>query len=302
MSKTDFKKYLPSQKFVASLLTIVIVIAFGFLIKEAFILVKHLINKDNNSNSKVAVTTVSDIIQEDSNNNGIADWEEYIWSLDPTKNGPENKAFILAKKKSMAESGEIVLDESGKEISDNEMLSRSLLATILSLESSGGIDEDSLKAISETIGQEIVVSEIPDKYSYQEVNIVPTSPDSLLKYHSDFSTIYTKYQDQDVGTEITLISIGIGSEDVQSLRTAKTIAVYYRDFANELIGIETPSEIASLHLKIINDLSKIGDSVDGLAMSLADPMLGMKSLILYNKYSDDMITSLEEITNILQSN
>lgn len=302
MSTIDFKKYLPSKKFTTSLITIVVVAALGFLIKEAFSFAKNLINKNKDKNGQVEVTTVADIIQEDSNNNGIPDWEEYIWGLDPTKNGPENKAFILAKKKTMIESGEVAIDENGRVVSDNEMLSRSYLSTLLALQASDNLTEESISSLSEAIGQEITVSDLPDKYFFEDLHVIETSEESLLSYYQEFIGIYVKYEALDIGSEMTLISIGISTEDAQSLRAAKTIASYYREMANELSKINVPSSVYKIHLILTNSIDKISDSLDGLTMSLANPILGMKSIILYNKYNEDFSNAIDEMMQILQLN
>ncbi len=295
MSKTDFKKYLPSQKFVASLLTIVIVIAFGFLIKEAFVLVKHLINKDNNSNGKVAVTTVSDIIQEDSNNNGIADWEEYIWGLDPTKNGPENKAFILAKKKSLADSGDIVEEGSNNRISDNEALSRELLATIISLSGSDQLNDETINSISEAIGQQAVAEEIPDKYTKENLKIVADTEDSVANYAADMIIWYSIYEQNDLGSEMTLISQGIANQDAIPLIAARSMADAYRGLAELMLLSEVPSTIHMYHLNIINGYEKLAQTIDGLSNSITDPLVGLKSILLYNKINQDMESNMANL-------
>lgn len=299
MSTKDFKKYLPSKQFTSSLIIIVIIISFGFLVRWLFGVVKNSIN-NKKGDTAVEVVTIGDVIQEDSNNNGIPDWEEYIWGLDPTKNGSENKAFILAKKKTLSESGNLAIDESGRKISDNEMLSRSLLAAILALESSGGVDDESIKTISETIGQEIIVEELQDEYQSEDIVVVPTNNETVSSFYENFIKTYAKYEAMDIGSEMSLISVGLGSNDAQSLRAAKTIASYYGDLSRELSQIEVPSSISVQYLKTINSLSKIGKSLDGLTMSLADPILGMKSLVLYNKYTTDFVNDTSKMTEVLQ--
>lgn len=297
MTNKDFKNYLPSKNFTASLLVIVVVFIFAILVKEAFQFAKSYFQKDSaDANPSV---TVGEIIQEDTNKNGIPDWEEYLWGLDPAKNGPENKAFILAKKKSLTESGDIVVANEEKVITDNEMLSRNLLSAILALESSGELNEETIKTISETIGSGVEVEDIPDKYTSQNLKVVETSPSTVRLYHKIFTDIYSSYANKDLGSEITLISIGLGSSDAQSLRAAKTIASYYLDFAEELSKIEVPSSVATLHTKAINDLVKIGSALDGLTMSLADPILGMKSVVWYNKYSNEFYLVMNEMTEVV---
>jgi hypothetical protein len=299
MSTTDFKKYLPSKKFTYSLLVIIVILALFFLVKELFSLVKNSIESKKSAEEKTGVT-VEEIVQEDSNNNGIPDWEEYIWGLDPTKNGPENKEFVLAKKKSLTESGSILESVSNKEVSDNELMSRQLLATVIALQESGQLDDQTVNTISNAIGQNIIAEEIPDTYFLNDLSIIPSSAQSEGLYYRNFVDVYQKYQDKDIGSEIVLISQGLGSNDVQALRTAKTIAECYREFAGELAQIEVPSSLKDTHLKLINNLVKVASSIEGLTMSMADQILGMKSIIQYNKYSEDLISNIDELSSILQ--
>ena len=94
----NFKKYLPSKKFLVVVMTIVVIIILFLIIKKVIPLIKF---KKGGPNGEQITMTVGDLIQKDGNSNGIADWEEYLWGLDPNTNGPENKEFILAKKNSL---------------------------------------------------------------------------------------------------------------------------------------------------------------------------------------------------------
>lgn len=294
---SNIKKYLPSKQFVASILVIVIVFSFAITIKELFTLIK----RSTHVKDEPTKVTIKEVVEQDSNNNGIADWEEYLWGLDPTRNGAENKEFILAKKKSLAESGAIGTDNNpGRQITDNELMSRELFATIIALQGSGQLTEEAIATISDNIGQKIVPEEIPDKYTANDITVVQDSQEANKLYHGSFVNIYAKYQDKNIGEEMTIISQGIANNDAQAMRSAKTIASYYRDFAQELLSISVPVSIRINHLNLVNSLIKIADSVDGLSMSLADEILGMKSIIQYNKYSSDFVSNLEEISNVLQ--
>lgn len=92
---SDYKKYLPSKKFASIIISIIVIIALFFATKWIISIIKERkISKDSPT-----PMTVGSLIQKDSNKNGIADWEEYLWGLNPEKNGQENKDFIMAKKK-----------------------------------------------------------------------------------------------------------------------------------------------------------------------------------------------------------
>ncbi len=292
------KKYLPSNKFIAFILTIVIFIALFFIIKGAISFFKN--NTDKNKDGETIKMTVGSIIQKDGNNNGIADWEEYLWGLDPYKNGAENKEFILAKKKSLEQKGIMLNSDDSKKITENELLSRQFFATIMSLQQTGQLDDAAIKSISDSIGQEIKTTDIPDFYTSDMLNIVKDSDEADIYYLGSFDALVTKYENQDIGTELTLVSQGIVNQDPQALYAAKTVSSAYRAFGREMLKISVPSSAAITHLSLVNNYEKIAQSIDGMTMVLTDPIISMRALLNYKKYVDEYGTDLDKLSGILQ--
>lgn len=293
----NLKKYLPSKKFIAILLIIIVFITLFFTIKGIVILFK---NKNISQTKGPTQLTVGEVIQKDSNNNGIADWEEYLWGLNPNKNGPENKDFIAAKKKTLAENGVISIPDDSKAITDNEMLSREFFATIMSLQQTGTLNDESIQSVSDAIGQKIEAIPMPDVYKSTDLVIKKDSAEANNAYFNAYNNLVTKYADKDMGGELTVISQGLGSNDPQALYSARTIAQAYISFSNEFIKIPVPSSIASIHLALANNYNKTGQSIGGLTQILTDPILGMRSIINYKNYSDAMVANIEKLSEILQ--
>lgn len=294
----NFKKYLPSRKFIAIFLIIIVFVTLFFTVKGTISLFK---NKGSTKiNGEPIQVTVGDIIQKDSNNNGIADWEEYLWGLDPNKNGPENKDFILSKKKALTQSGNISTPDDSKLITDNEMLSREFFATIISLQQTGSLNEESIKSVSDAIGQKIEALPITDTYKSTDLTIKKDSAEANTAYFNAYNNLATKYADENIGSELTIISQGLGSNDPQALYAARTISSAYISFSSEFIKIPVPSSIASIHLNLANNYNKTGQSIGGLTQILSDPILGMRSIISYKRYSDAMVSDIEKLSEILQ--
>ncbi|MCX6754124.1 MAG: hypothetical protein NTV03_03670 [Candidatus Nomurabacteria bacterium] len=145
---TDYKNYLPSKKFQAIILIIIVFIALFFTVKG----IVSLIKSKKLTSKEPAKITVGEVIQKDSNSNGIPDWEEYLWGLDPNKNGPENKEFIMAKKKTLAENNGGLSGDPSQTITDNDLLSQEFFATIVSLQQTGSLNDESMSAITNAIG------------------------------------------------------------------------------------------------------------------------------------------------------
>ena len=291
----DYKKYLPSKKFISIVLIMVIALTLFFSIKGII----YLFRKTKLKNQIPTEVVVGDLIQKDSNNNGIPDWEEYLWGLDPYKNGPENKEFILAKKKTLSENNNL-LSDSSQTITDNEALSREFFAAIVSLQQTGSLDADSISAISNSIGDNVKTVDIKDTYTNEMMTVVGDSPDANNKYQEDLRQLVLKYKDANIGNELTFIIQGLNNKDLQALYAAKTVAIAYQNFSKEFIKIPVPRNLAALQLSAANNYEKTGETLNSLTTMLNDPLGGMKAMLNYKKYNDDLGTDLDKISAALQ--
>ena len=292
----SFKKYLPSKKFLIIILFIATLLILFFTIK---LFIGFLKSKSSDKNQPVEVT-VGSIIQKDSNNNDIPDWEEYLWGLDPNKNGPKNKEFILSKKNGLIQSGNIRETDDSRSITENAMLSRQFFATIMSLQETGQLDDEAIQSISEAIGQEIQTIPINDIYAQNMLKIEANSDEAYMAYFVAFGGLMEKHKNDDIGNELTIISQGIVNYDQQALYSAKTIAYAYRAFGEELVKTPVPSTLAMTHLSLANNYEKTAQSIEGLSMVISDPIIGMRSLLNYKKYSDAIGSDFKKLSDLLQ--
>ncbi|MFA6386647.1 MAG: hypothetical protein WCW04_02680 [Candidatus Paceibacterota bacterium] len=293
---TDYKNYLPSKKFQAIVLIIVVFIALFFTVKG----IVSLIKSKKLTSKEPAKITVGEVIQKDSNSNGIPDWEEYLWGLDPNKDGVANKEFIISKKNTLAQSGEMTPTDDSKTIAENDILSRQFFATIMSLQQTGELSTDSMQSISDAVGQKIEATPIANIYSKSMLKIVADSATANENYHAAFSSLVTQYENADIGGELTLISQGIGNNDPQALAAAQSVASAYRSFASDLIKIPVPDSAFNAHLNLANDYEKTAQSIEGLTKTLTDPIIGMKAILNYKQYSDAIVSDLNRLATVLQ--
>jgi len=280
------KKYLPSRTFVVGVAFILIILVTIFGVSK---LIKYLKNKNvfNRAPTKVLVR---DLIQKDSNNNGIADWEEALWGLDPEKDGKSNKEIIELRKKELAERNN-PLSEEEKALEENDILSREFFAVIMSLFESGNLSEETITEVSNIVGERIRLEPIPDKYT-KEMLVIKGGEDADLLYFQAFQKLLDKYADADIGGELIIVAQAIAANNPQAISTVGSIAASYSSFAKELIKIPVPLNISTGHLKLANDYEKTGQSIEGLMQILNNPMVGMKALLNYKKYSEEILSDL----------
>ncbi len=295
----NLKKYLPSKNFVAIILIIIIFIALFFTAKGIIFLFGGR-KVTVNDKGVLVQTTPSTLIQKDSNNNGIPDYEEYMWGLDPTKNGPKNKEFIASKRKALAESGDITILDDSQTITDNELLSRQFLATIISLQQTGQLDADSVSSVTDAIGKDVEATPIPDVYTSNMLTLQNDSTSANATYSDALSALINNYTDADIGSELTFIIQGLSNKDPSALYAATTVADAYQSFGKDLMKIPVPKSLASIHLSVANNYEKTGRSIKDLSKILSDPLIGMRAIINYKNYSDALASDLEKLYGVLQ--
>lgn len=288
------KNYLPSKIFVIRIAVILIIIGLFFGVYKT---ISYFRNRS--ANKTPIKVLVKNVIEKDSNNNGIADWEEYLWGLNPEKDGESNKEYIFAKRKTLAENNNPQTEIAQKDITTNDQLSREFFSIIMSLEQSGTLNQESINLVSEAVGQKIDIAPIPDIYTKDVLKIKDDSITSATGYHNSFKSLVKKYEDKNIGDELVFISEGLKNNDQTAMNATKSVALSYKEFGQELINIPVPSFLASTHLDLANNYEKTGQSVDGLTQILDDPIAGMKAVLNYKKYSDALVSDIEYLSDNL---
>jgi hypothetical protein len=277
--------YLPSKIFIKKIALVAVLLILIFAVSKLWPAVKNFSNKNKNGN-----VIVRDIIEKDSNNNGIADWEETLWGLDPTKDGDSNKAYIVNKKKT---SGSNVANADG--LSENDLLSRELLALVVSLKQTNNLNEDSLNLIGDTVAKQIDVTPEADIYTKKDVKSIMTTISSIKTYRSELDKTNLLYTDKDLGGEIPLISQTIDNKDTQALKILLDTGKSYVDFSHDLMNITVPTSLVENHVLLANSYNKTGKAILNMKDIINDKLSGMRAIIQYKKSSEDLISTLQEI-------
>lgn len=285
------KEYLPSKKFIATVSIIVIVFLIVFGVSKLAVFFKNKLG--DKAPTKLLV---KDLVQQDTNNNGIPDWEESLWGLNPNENGPSNKEFILAERAKLAKNQPA--QEGTPEAVENTELAKEFFAVLMSLQQSGNLDDGSIKSISEALGQKIVAAPINPIYTRDMLDKQAPTEAATEAYLKNVGKLMQQYQDKDMGNELNYISQGLMRNDPQATALAGNIAKSYRSLGQELMKIPVPTSVIDHHLAMANDYERVAQSIDGLTQILTNPIIGMKAVINYNKYTDALVADIENLTDI----
>lgn len=284
--------YLPSNQFIARVLVLVALFLVIFGSYKLVIYFKHR----SQTTTATDLVISPEIIQKDSNKNGIPDWEESLWGLDPAINGQSNKEFILAKRESLKKENGVAVT-SDEPVSENDALSREFFAVVMSLQQSGNLDENTLRAVSDTVGKKIVADPLPAIYTKSMIITRPSDDIEKLKYYTDYLNLNVKYKDRNIGNELTFIAAALKNNDPGALKLVTAIGSSYRSFGKDLMKIPVTPALADIHVSLANNYERVAVSIGGLSKLLTEPITGMKGLINYKKYSDLLIEDIGKLTD-----
>lgn len=286
------KKYLPSKEFTARLIILAILFIVIFGIYEITMYFK---NRSQRGGETPLI--VKNIVQKDSNNNGIADWEESLWGLDPTKNGQANKELILAKQQTLAQNTNATQIGASGTSAENELLAKQFFAVIMSLQQSGNLTDNSMQSVVDTVGNQVKATPLPDTYTTAMIKAIPNTDTSMTSYKAALKALFLRYQDKNIGDELSFMAAALKNNDPQAVQATVDVGYAYEAFAKELVHLPTPTTILPTILTLANDYDKTGQSLIGLSTILTDPILGMRSLMNYQKYNTDLLNKLDTVSD-----
>ncbi len=307
--KEKYLKYLPSKKFIIiagtgfALAIIIFAIFFASSNEENFITGY----KKNNTALKIENQTIVDLVQKDSDGDGIADWEETLWGTDKNKKitfGDTPDATYIENKKK-----ELKIEQSVNEIklTETEKFAREFFTGYAALKSSGQVDSDTINSFSNALGQKIVNPGLINRYLETDIKINNNDDSaSKQKYYENIKKLFKSYQSVGIGDELEIVSSGLISNSANSITNntnqfgkLSIIANAYRDFAQKTIEMSVPQTLAEYHLRIANSSNNTGISVLNMGEIINDPIVGLSGLSQYQKYSDDLIKAVTDLETFL---
>ena len=311
--KEKYLKYLPSKKFTliagAGLVLVAAIFIIFFMSSsgENF----SLTGKESNAALKVENQTITDLIENDSDGDSIADWEEALWGTDKNKkvtfNDTPDATYIENKKKELRTGESASAEEQA--LTETEKFAREFFTSYTAMKASGAVDNDTIQSFSSALGQKIVNPSLIDRYTENNITIYD-SDNSILKqkYYENIKNLFESYQSAGLGNELDIISQELATNStsgtpgsIDQYAKLSIIASAYQDFAKKVIGVRVPQSLTPYHLRIANSANNVGISVSGMEKIANDPIVGLSGLAQYQKYSDDLIKAVEELEAALSS-
>ncbi len=302
---TKYQKYLPSKPFaiffgVVFVVAIIIVVLFFVSSKKEI-----FTGSGAQANSPLVVEnqTVTSLVNQDSDGDGISDWEETLWGTDKNKkitfNNTPDSTYIDNKKKELNIEGSVNVNK----LTETDKFAREFFSTFTAMKASGQVDSDTINGFSNALGQKVANPNLVDQYTEKDVKIDTSvdnnDPTHKLAYYTSLERLLQSYKTSGIGDELDIVNSGLTLSPTttpDSFAKLPIIANAYQDFAQKVMDLTVPSELATFHLQIANSAHNTGISVQNMSQIISDPLIGLEGLSQYQKYSDALVKAVEDLS------
>lgn len=275
------KQNLPSRQFVKVIAICGGIVVIVLIVGSYF--GSHSIFHKNSGPLVEANGTISELLVQDSNANGIPDWEESLWGFDPKGDGVENKKGVDQKKAA----ANIAPIPSNSPANETDRFSQTLLSTILALNQSGSLTTAALTKLSESVSNEIDVKRTNmTSYTLDDLIVVPASVQAKATYAKNLKKILDTYENLSLGSELALIYQGTSPGGESALPKLTPYAEAYTDIGQKMLKLRTPANINLVALDLINTSTAMGDSIPRIQNLYSDAISGIIGVGDYIKASN----------------
>lgn len=249
----------------------------------------------------------------DSDKDGLKDWEEVLLGTDPhksdtdgdgTSDGAEAKAgrnpLVKGPNDRAADTAKATI--AAQELTQTEKLARDFFARYLELNQAGlSKDKESQTALVEEVLKSGLVISIPKTYSIKDILTTPdNSKDSIKKYGNQIAAVLEQYRLKG-RDEAVIAKESFDKEDPEILKEIDPIISTYKKILGDLTKVPAPSEIASMHVELINAINIFLFSAESFRGSDTDAIRGIQAVKEYPIAGKTLASSLQNIRNFLIS-
>ncbi len=235
------------------------------------------------------------LVYTDTDGDGLFDWEEGLWGTDP--NNPDTDGDGISDFDEVEAKRPVDDTQEESELSQTSDLARSLFSSIISLSQSGNLTEENLLSIVGTLTAEIEEGGLFNNYNISDAVSVETTSASKATYARVVSALFEKYSTTGIGDELDTIAMYVNDPSQQVL--IEGIISDYKNMAEEMTSIQTPSEIFSLHLELMNELYRTSLAIEEMLFINDDPLRGLIGASRHEKSSEKVILYIDTISDYI---
>ncbi len=140
------------------------------------------------------------------------------------------------------------------------------------------------------------------EYAATNLTLIPESKQALREYGNGVMEIILAHPGATVQETLSVLTVGTENKSPSKLKELLPIGLEYEAIARELAGLPVPNTLAPLHLQIVNNLIRMGNTFPDMAKMVSDPLRGLGSFQIYQSLADESKRVLTSIATTFSKN
>jgi len=296
-------RFLPSKKLLVFLITTLVILVcsfiyFGFKNKK----ISYLTNNQKET-TQLINKEVQQTLKNDSDGDGLKDWEEILWKTDPHNSdtdgdGTGDNSEVLAGRNPLIAgpndflSKDIVLPEDNqnnyaenKPLTQTDLLSRELFAGYVALKQNNQLGtEKENQFVENLINKNLNSLEEVTSPIYTLNNLKIISSDSTNSLHTYLTTVKSIFQENiNMEYELIIVKNSLETKNQKELEKLDTNIKKHQEVQLQLLQTEVPHNLAIFHLEMIKIFSNLFNDIEKMKTILFDPLSGIIGVEMYSQ-------------------
>jgi hypothetical protein len=255
------------------------------------------------------------LLETDSDNDGLKDWEESLWETDAhkadtdgdgTNDGAEVKSnrnpLVKGPKDSLTQSTEVAAaaKASLEPASPTDKIAKELFLKYMEVkQQEGTLDEATQQQLIQSLLENNLTGNFSPDYASFTLKLVPDSTTAATNYGNAVGAILKKYSLANVDNELIILEKSVQTADEKELQKLDIIISTYKKIIPALAQIEVPKGAADVHTDFINSFSKAVKSDEALRNTFNDPASTLTAIGYYQKTVTEMTTAFRALSTYL---
>lgn len=250
---------------------------------------------------------VGDLVGRDTDGDGLEDWVESLYGLDPVKQDTDddgtldNLEFAQMTGANPVD-GELNLSASEEaNLTETDKFSRELFSTLATLNQAGAVDQETIDKLSLSLFNNIQNSSSSGKvFTYSDLKIKSDSATIIGNYNAQLNKIYIEYPLEYNAFDVLQSSMGEDELDSSTLAELDPIINQTNKIILTLQKMDVPQSLADSHLDFLNALQKFSDNLGNIKLYDSDPVLAVGAINQYETISENLGTAASRLTDTIK--
>ncbi len=235
----------------------------------------------------------------DSDGDGLLDWEEVLWQVDPatpdtdgdgTSDGEEVKLNRDPAKPGPDDALSPPQQPVGvlpatEDLGLTENVSQRFFTLYLASRGDEPLDSETQSQLIEAVlGQVGSTQPNVTLYSLSDIAVSRNNgEDAILSYKGQVDAIINSSSDPSVFRDLLVVQQALRDEDSQRLSNFGARGELYKNMSSGLAKVKVPSSLGTAHLDLTNGILLMSDGILKLKSTFDDPVLGLLGLTTYSE-------------------